>query len=256
LKTAIAIAQGGGSALSLYVFGPALEVPLPISNSTASAWLEAENARLETLASTATHLATKAIKRAGLDFIAEHPNSPFDARSHRFVHLARVSDLTILDAVDAADTALRATAEDVLFDSGTPLLLVPKSGNVTWPRRIVIAWDGSARCARAARDALPFLANAELVVAVTVTAEKDLSPMASGTDLGIYLSRHGIGCKLATLVAEQRDAAERLRLFAAEEEIDMIVMGAFVHSRFRQAILGGVTHTLLDQPPVKLLLSH
>ena len=124
------------------------------------------------------------------------------------------------------------------------------------PQRIVVAWDGSARCARAVRDALPLLAAASMVVAVTVTGEKDLSRMAPGSDLATYLALHCIDCKLATLVAERRDVAERLRLFVAEEEIDTIVMGAFVHSRFRQAILGGVTSSLLDQPPVQLFMAH
>ncbi len=256
LKAAIAIAQRSQAVVSLYVFAPSISEPLPISNARAVGWLEAESARLETLSAAATHAAGKVIARAGVDFVAEHPHSPFETGSYRFVHIARVNDITVLDAVDAADAALREAAEDVLFDSGRPVLLVPPHGGAASPQRIVVAWDGSARCARAVRDALPLLAAASMVVAVTVTGEKDLSRMTPGSDLATYLALHCIDCKLATLVAERRDVAERLRLFVAEEEIDTIVMGAFVHSRFRQAILGGVTSSLLDQPPVQLFMAH
>jgi nucleotide-binding universal stress UspA family protein len=81
--------------------------------------------------------------------------------------------------------------------------------------------------------------------------------MAPGADLATYLTRHGIeACKLATLTARRADVGARLRLFVREEEIDMIVMGAFVHSRFRQAVLGGVTRSMLDETPVPLFMSH
>jgi nucleotide-binding universal stress UspA family protein len=121
---------------------------------------------------------------------------------------------------------------------------------------VAIAWDGSAASARAVKDALPLLSGAETVVAVTVEGEKDLSGMAPGAELAAYLACHGVDCKLATLVANYRDVGERLRLFVAEEAIEMIVMGAFVHSRLRQTLLGGVTQSLLDRPPVPLFLAH
>jgi nucleotide-binding universal stress UspA family protein len=167
-----------------------------------------------------------------------------------------VHDVTVLDAASAG-TQGREAMEDALFDSGRPVLVVPKHGGSPRPRRIAIAWDGSARAARAASDALMFLKSAELVVAVTVSGEKDLSRMAPGADLASWLAGHAVPqCKLATLAARRADVAARLRLFVAEEEIDMIVMGAFVHSRFRQAVLGGVTHSLLDDTPVPLFMSH
>lgn len=80
--------------------------------------------------------------------------------------------------------------------------------------------------------------------------------MAPGADLATYLARHGVDCKLATLATKAGDVAERLRLFVAEEDMEMVVMGAFVHSRSREEILGGVTQSLLDQPPVSLFLAH
>ena len=102
-----------------------------------------------------------------------------------------------------------------------------------------------------------FLRTADLVVAVTISGEKDLSRMAPGADLDIYLARHGVrDPKLATLIAKRADAAARLRLFVAEEDIEMIVMGAYAHSRFREAVLGGVTRSMLDDASVPLFLAH
>ncbi len=256
LAQAIALAQATDSVLSLYVFAPHQRAPFPMSAATASIWLARETERLEKSTSAATRKASQAISGAGLEIIAEHAGSPFDSRSGRFVQLARVHDLAILDAVDISDTLQRTVIEDVLFDSGCPLLLAPRDAGVARPERIAIAWDGSARSARAVKDALPFLVRAATVVAVTVEGEKDLSRMAPGADLAIFLARHGVECKLATLVAEAGGVAERLRSFVKSEGMEMIVMGAFVHSRFRQAILGGVTQSLLEQPPVPLFLTH
>ena len=257
LHQAIDLAKAEKAALSLYVFAPRLREPSPMSGVAASTWLAEESERLEKFTSEATRRrALDIVGQAGLDVVSEHPHSPFESRSGRFVQLARVHDLTILDAADISDTPQRTIIEDVLFDSGRPALLIPSHSGTVRPRRIAIAWDGSARSARAVKDALPLLAFAEAVVAVTVEGEKDLSRMAPGADLASYLARHGVECKLATLAAEARDAAQRLRLFITDEDMDMIVMGAFVHSRFQQAILGGFTRSLIDEPPVPLFMAH
>ena len=205
------------------------------------------------LASLTLDGASRYIARAGVDLVAQHtPSEPHAG----FARLARVHDLTVLDAAGGSRPGL-AAIEDVLFDSGRPVLVVPPNGGKPAPRRIAIAWDGSARAARSVNDALALLRAAELVVVVTISGEKDLSHMAPGSDLATYLARHDVSdCKLATLKAKQADVAARLRLFVAEEDIDMIVMGAFVHSRFREAVLGGVTRSMLEDAPVPLFLAH
>lgn len=256
LGLAITLAKAHRCALSLYVFAPPLSPPLPMSTATASVWVARETERLEEMTSSAMRSASNVIASESIDFVAEHAGALFEPRSDRFVLQARVHDVTVLDTADAVDTPQRTIIEDVLFDSGRPVLIVPHHGGKPEPARIVIAWDGSARSARAVKDALPFLVAAEAVVAVSVEGEKDLSRMARGADLAAYLARYGIDCKLATLAAPQRDVAARLRLFVAEEDIDMLVMGAFVHSRFRQALLGGVTQSLLENTPVPLFMAH
>jgi nucleotide-binding universal stress UspA family protein len=257
LRYAIQLAANHRAILSIYVFA---SVPLAVSATSAgsgSAWLQGESERLERQCSTVRRAVSKLVKQIGVDLIVEQSRSPFEPRFERLVQLARVNDLTVLDAGDPSDTIPRALIEDVLFDSGRPGLVVPAQGGNASPRRIAIAWDGSARAARAVMDAMSLLRTADSVIAVTVTGEKDLSRIAPGADLTTYLARHGVNdCKLATLTARRADVATRLRLFVADEDIDLIVMGAFVHSRFREAILGGVTRSLLDETPVPLFMSH
>lgn len=151
LNQAIDLAQAEKAALSLYVFAPRLREPLPMSGVAASTWLAEESERLEKFTSEATRRALDIVDQAGLDVVSEHPHSPFESRSGRFVQLARVHDLAILDAADISDTSQRTIVEDILFDSGRPLLLIPSHGGALRPRRIAIAWDGSARTARCAR---------------------------------------------------------------------------------------------------------
>lgn len=257
LRFAIELAAKQRAGLSLYVLAPIPLAPLATSAGPASAWLRRESERLERQCSIVTKGVSKLVKGVRIDFIVEQARSPFEQRSSRLMQLARVHDLTVLDAGDAVGTTARTTIEDILFDSGRPAVIVPAQGGSATPRRIVIAWDGSARAARAVMDALMFLQRADSVIAVTVSGEKDLSRMAPGADLATYLARHGVNdCKLATLTGRRADVAARLRLFVTEEDIDLIVMGAFVHSRFREAVLGGVTRSLLDEAPVPLFMSH
>jgi nucleotide-binding universal stress UspA family protein len=243
LRYATALAATAGASLSLCVFPPDIGER---GNPDADRYHAP-------LASETLHGAGRFVARSGVRLIAEH--TPSEPRT-RFAQLARVHDVAVLDSARAG-TQGREAIEDALFDSGRPVLVVPAHGGKPMPRRIAIAWDGSARAARAVSDAIMFLGSAELALAVTVSGEKDLSRMAPGADLASWLAGHGVtGCKLATLAARRADVAARLRLFVAEEEIDMIVMGAFVHTRFREAVLGGVTRSLLDDAPVPLFMSH
>jgi nucleotide-binding universal stress UspA family protein len=254
---AIKLAAEHRASLSLYILSPSPQAPSSSTGGSASAWLRREQVRFERQVSAATKAASRLASLAGVDFLVECAKSPFEGRDERFVQLARTNDLSVLDAGAVGDHAQRRLIEDVLFDSGRPVLVVPAVGTGGSPRRIAIAWDGSARAARAAGDALPFLRSADTVVAVTVAGEKDLSRMAPGADLATYLARHGVSdCKVANLTARRADVAARLRLFINDEDIDTLVMGAFVHSRFREAVLGGVTRSLLDDASVPLFMSH
>lgn len=86
--------------------------------------------------------------------------------------------------------------------------------------------------------------------------EKDLSNLVPGAEAAPRLARHGVMVTLTNLVAKNGDVAEVLRRRAIESRADLIVMGAFKHSRLREWLLGGVTQSMLKSSPVPLLLSH
>lgn len=173
----------------------------------------------------------------------------------RLTARARLADLTILGA-EAREVDLdRDVIDGVLFGSGRPLLVVPPGGDTFSARRIVIAWDGSAQAARAANDALPFLRAAEAVEIVSVVGEKDLSTSVAGAEFAPHLARHGVNVSV-TNVPVDGDAAETLRRQAGLLGAEMLVIGAYRHSRLKEWFLGGVTHALLTRSPVPLFLAH
>ena len=172
-----------------------------------------------------------------------------------FVEYARLRDLTILSVPESYD---QWYAETVIFESGKPTLVLPERSRVR-PfdlKTIMIAWDFSRAAARAIADAIPILEKAREVRIVTVTNEKVIDSKHSGEELARNLARHGIDVVLDKVDAAGREIDKVLEAHAASRRADMLVMGAYGHSRFREFILGGATRSLLSKPPIPILFSH
>ena len=133
--------------------------------------------------------------------------------------------------------------------------MVPHGREAFAGERILVAWDGSGKAARAMNDVLPFLRAAVEVEVVVVTGEQDFWEAVPGSEVTPHLARHGVNVTVRDLPAESGDVAETLRRLAILSRAGMLVMGAYVHSRLRQAVLGGTTRSLLKSSPVPLLLS-
>ncbi|KQP67961.1 universal stress protein UspA [Methylobacterium sp. Leaf111] len=214
-----------------------------------------ENRRLRGLAQALAECAVADAASVGVTCMAEAPYLAYTDLVARLTARARLADLTVLDA-EARELDLdRDLIDGILFRSGRPLLVVPPGYETYAARRILVAWDGSARAARAANDALPFLRAAELVEVVSVVGEKDLSTSAAGAEFAPHLARHGVTVS-AVDVPVVGDVAETLRVRAGEIGADMLVMGAYRHSRLQEWFLGGVTQSLLKRSPLPLYLSH
>ena len=169
------------------------------------------------------------------------------------VEYARLRDLTIMPESDD-----RWFAETVIFGSGRPTLILPVN-----PRArpfalgtVAVAWDFSRVAARAVSDALPFLERAKKVRVVTVLNEKHLDNKHSAEELSKNLSRHGIDVVLDRVDARGRTIGDVLETYVGSNDVDMLVMGAYGHSRFREFVLGGATMSLLSKPPLPVLFSH
>jgi nucleotide-binding universal stress UspA family protein len=215
----------------------------------------AENVRLETLAAAAAENAREAGAAAGVTCTSRTSQLSYPDLLRTFTDLARVHDLTVLDAEPVALAVDRGLIEHVLLGSGRPLLVVPAGRDTFAAERIVVAWDASAKASRAVHEALPFLRAADEVEVVCVTGEKDLPEGVPGADIAPYLARHGVRVTLVDIPVEGGDVAQTLRNRATLFGADLLVMGAFVHSRLRQMVFGGVTQSMLTGCPVPLLLS-
>ncbi len=171
---------------------------------------------------------------------------------------ARSADLAILgqpdphgDGADAVDLPAQ-----VVMGGGRPALIVPYAGTFAdVGRRVMVAWNGSAQAARAVNDALPFLQGAERVVIVTVSPAR--GNRADDTDIARHLARHGVATEIRDIVsAHDGSVGDILLSRATDESADLIVMGAYGHSRLRELVLGGVSRALLGHMTVPVLMAH
>jgi nucleotide-binding universal stress UspA family protein len=122
---------------------------------------------------------------------------------------------------------------------------------------VAIAWDGSAQASRAVRDGLDLLGKADHIAIATVAGMKGSEGLQSADELMEYLALYGIRSDIAVLTnSPEDDESLPIRQFAASQQVDLLIMGAFVHSRLRQAILGGMTRSLLADCPIPMVMSH
>ncbi|MGZ5872833.1 MAG: universal stress protein [Bradyrhizobium sp.] len=169
------------------------------------------------------------------------------------VEYARLRDLTIM-----AESDDRWYAEAVIFGSGKPTLILPQRPR---PRpfelgTVAVAWDFSRAAARAVSDALPFLEEAKKVRVISVLNEKALDRKHSAEELSKNLSRHGIDVVLDRVDAKGMSIGQVLEVYVVSHAADLLVMGAYGHSRLRELMLGGATKSLLSKPPLPILFSH
>ena len=183
-------------------------------------------------------------------------NSTARVGSGGFIEHARVHDLTIMPVSD--DVSLQLVAQDLIFGSGRPVLLLPETQRGGFkPDIVVVAWDGSRAAARAAADAMPFLALAKTVRLVTVTGDKPLTSDDSIYALRRNLDAHGIEPHVdAEPAVGFESAGAAITRFCARVDADLLVMGAYGHTRFRDFVMGGATKTLLATTTLPVLLSH
>jgi nucleotide-binding universal stress UspA family protein len=171
------------------------------------------------------------------------------------VDYARLRDLTIMPVPESYE---QIYADVVIFGSGKPTLVLPET-----PRSrpfelgiVAVAWDFSRAAARSISDALPLLEKAKNVRVVTIVDEKHMDTKHSAEELSKNLARHGIDIVLDKVEAKGKPIGSVLESYTLSHGVDLLVMGAYGHSRLRQFILGGATKSLLSKPPLPILFSH
>jgi nucleotide-binding universal stress UspA family protein len=174
------------------------------------------------------------------------------AREARFCDLAMVP----LRGPDASE---RDIAEQLVFASGRPILAFPEDPNRTLPAsldNVAVAWDFSSTAARAVADALPFLRRAKKVRVFTVIDDKPIDKSHSVVQLAKHLARHGVEVVSENVKSDGHAIGNVFKDYVAKHKADLLVMGAYGHSRIREFILGGATKSILLHPPTWVLLSH
>lgn len=201
---------------------------------------------------------SNAASRAGIRAQSRSGKVPADQIGAILAEHARFSDLTLVP-VKPHDSRTEGIVEAFLFGSGRPLLLCPEHlADELRPEfeNVMIAWDHSARAARAVGDALPILRAASSVRVVTAAEDKTDAVIQSGTALVGHLREHGVHASFETTKGGGSSIGKVLGSWANSHGIDAIVMGAYHHSRLNEIVWGGVTKTVIGQPPCWVMISH
>lgn len=174
---------------------------------------------------------------------------------------ARYSDLTVLGQPDPEndEPSTGAVLSATLFESGRPVLVIPYAGRFTAVgRRVLVGWNAGREATRAVHDAMPLLAKAAAVTITSVNPRRGLGAHGEepGADIARHLARHGVTVNVEHTVAPEIGAGDILLNRAADLSADLLVIGAYGHSRLREMLLGGVTRSLLRQMTVPVLMSH
>jgi nucleotide-binding universal stress UspA family protein len=168
---------------------------------------------------------------------------------------ARYYDI-VLCGCQAGNPTSRMTAESVIFGSGRPTILLPELDPVGKLDHVAVAWDGSRVAARAVADAHHVLARASRITVLTVTDEKPLQEEDAAERLAQGLTSRGLPARAMPFAAEDCPIDVSLQERAVELGADLMIMGAFGHTRVRDFVLGGATKGVLSDLKLPILLSH
>lgn len=234
---------------SLYVMGeyvPATYIQQQITDANATADL-AKEAFLEQARKAGVKVEWLTSEKIPVEAIEQH---------------GRTFDLVVigqpdpnLDRSPVTSLGLDGLAADLALSLGRPLLVVPYIGQYgALGKTVAVAWNGGREAARAVHDALPLLEAAESVLVFTINPDEEGKTSAEA--LVKHLQNHAVKARGQQIVAAGMSAGEALLSALADYSVDLLVMGAYGHSRTREMVLGGVTATLLESMTAPVLLSN
>jgi len=167
----------------------------------------------------------------------------------------RLADMVVTSQpTPESDLTSTLTLNAAIFETGRPVLVVPPSTPPSIGRKIAIFWNGTAESARAAAAAMPFIENSDTTY--ILTAESARTSTSAATDLAAYLAWYGVEAPTEAVEPSGRSVGESLIRAAHDDGADLLVMGAYTHSRMRQLIHGGVTKHVLAEASIPLLMVH
>jgi nucleotide-binding universal stress UspA family protein len=183
--------------------------------------------------------------------------SAADIPAH-FARCARLKDLSLVP-VKSDDGQSEKIVERLIFESGRPILMCPEEFAAELAVAfddVVIAWDHTAPAARAVGDARPMLQAAANVRIVTATDAGTAAELESGAALVSHLAEHGIKATFETVKIDGSSVGKVFEAYVVANAIDLLIMGAYRHSRLNEIVWGGATKTIIGRPPCWVLMSH
>ncbi|MCB1383569.1 MAG: universal stress protein [Notoacmeibacter sp.] len=172
---------------------------------------------------------------------------------------AHCADLVIAGQPDPDNTkSIPNDVEVLIFDSGRPVLFVPYAARIPSEfKTVVVAWNGTREAARATFDAMPFLHAADRVEIFTVdpASGSDQTAVTAGAEIATVLARHGVKVATETQISDGVKPAAIIENRLADTQADLLVMGAYSHSRILERLFGGVTRTVMKSMPTLTLMS-
>lgn len=252
-------ARFGATLVGLYIIAPIVG-PRYAGGITLERVMREETEHAQTDALKAQHLFEEAGQRYGIR--TEWRVATGFPSEQATLH-ARYSDLVIVGPPDrnVLPSSFALQPDEIIVAAGRPVILVPRqAGGDTIGHRILVAWNASREATRAINDALPLLATAETVDIVAVNpgaghAGARCHGDEPGAGIASHLARHGISAEVHREQTLHESVGERLLKRATECGADLIVLGAYGHSRLRELVLGGVTQYVFDHATIPFMMS-
>ena len=259
LDAAINLARANDAHLTGIYVRPPIDIPPYIRAEISTEVLSAQDSRAKQAAKEARQLFSEKTEGAGIS--SEWKSFKGDPIEILSVH-ARYYDAAVVgqhnpDGDEAP--AVGGMPDRLILGVGRPILVIPYAGKFpVIGKRIMIAWDASRLATRAVSDAMPFLTAAKkvTVLAVNPVDARKGHGKVPGAEMCQHLERHGINAEAKQVYADDMDTGSMLLSRAADMGIDLFVMGAYGHARWRELVLGGVTRHMLQHMTVPVLMTH
>lgn len=175
---------------------------------------------------------------------------------------SRYADLVVLGQLDPEEPLAPVNnprPEDIVLSAGRPILTIPYVGRYdAIGQRVLVAWDASREATRALSDAMPLLASASTVTILTIDPATGRTEHGDipGADIALHLARHGVNARVEKTASGGIGIGDVLLSRASDLGADLLVMGAYGHSRMRELVLGGATRTVLRSMTLPVFMSH
>ncbi len=263
VDAAIALAKRQEGRVRGVALAPKSTISTYVGIDIPSSLTEAQQAIVQKAAESAVEKFEAAAREAGIDYVSKIDKCSATKAPACLAFHARHTDLCFVGQPDPDESGVafqESLLEGVLFKSGRPVYIVPYIGRPKVKiRRAVIAWDGGKKAVRAVNDAIPLLqgrSNTEVVILV-INPEKRRGAHGEkpGHDIAAHLERHGLKTRVDRQTFPDITPDTVILNYLADSGADLLIMGAYGHSRLREKAFGGVTNTILHQMTTPVLMS-